>query len=155
MTSAADRPGPRWVIFLLGVGVVSTTVTMPVLGWLWLELQFFGEVADQGDYLTASGVALVGLGWHVLALLTAWLSRAPAWLHLWSWGGAALMVLLFVIWYGRTSDPDLGSALPSASMVTGILVAIAVPWCYAIAAALAGSLATAGDQQVSGAAAGR
>ena len=100
MTNAPGRPAPRWVTVLLALGVVSTTLTIPVLGWLWLELQFFGEVADQGDYLTASGVALVGIGWHVLAGITAWVSRAPAWLHVWSWVGTALMVLLFVTWHG-------------------------------------------------------
>ena len=93
MTNAPGRPAPPWVTVLLGLGVVSTTLTFPVLGWLWLELQFFGEVADQGDYLTAAGVALVGIGWHVLAGITAWVSRAPVWLHVWSWVGTALMVL--------------------------------------------------------------
>ena len=117
MTNAPGRPAPRWVTVLLALGVVSTTLTIPVLGWLWLELQFFGEVADQGDYLTAAGVALVGIGWHVLAGITAWVSRAPVWLHVWSWVGTALMVLLFVTWNARTTDPALGSAVPSDSMV--------------------------------------
>ena len=155
MTSQPARPAPRWIAVLLGLGVVSTTLSIPALGWLWLELQFFGEVADQGDYLTVSGVALVGIGWLLLAAITAWVSNAPTWLHVWSWVGTALMVVLFVTWHGRASDPDLGSAIPSASMVTGIVVALALPWCYAIAAAFAGALATAGDQPVSGAAAGR
>ena len=155
MTNAPGRPAPRWVTVLLALGLVSTTLTIPVLGWLWLELQFFGEVADQGDYRTASGVALVGIGWHVLAGITAWVSRAPTWMHVWSWVGTALMVLLFATWHGRTTDPDLGSAVPSDTMLTGITIALAVPWCYAILAAFAGALATSGDQQVSEVVAGR
>ncbi len=155
MTNAPGRPAPRWVTVLLALGVVSTTLTIPVLGWLWLELQFFGEVADQGDYLTASGVALVGIGWHVVAGITAWVSRAPVWLHGWIWVGTALMVLLFVTWNARTTDPALGSAVPSDSMVTGIMIAMAVPWCYLILAAFAGALATSGDQPVSEVAVGR
>src|SRR6478735_5956063 len=112
MTNAPGRPTLRWVTVLLALGLVGTTLTIPVLGWLWLELQFFGEVADQGDYLAAAGVALVGIGWHVLAGITAWVSRAPVWLHVWSWVGAALMVLLFVTWNARTTDPGPGFRRP-------------------------------------------
>ena len=156
MTSRADRTVPTvptvptWIVVLLALGAVSTTVTVLGLAWLSVWFQLFGETADRGDYAVAAGVSAGGAVFSALASLAARLCRAPRWLTVWCWVSTGLLVVVAIACRSNAGDTDLDPASSYDTVGSGFTTTLQMPWCWLVVAALVAAVAV----RVSGGSAG-
>jgi hypothetical protein len=138
---AASPSSPRWVRVVLGLGAISTTLSILVLGWLTVWFQLFGETASRGDYIEAAGLYDAGAVLMLLASVAAWLSRAPRWLAWWCWISTGLFALLSLGAHQSSADPDLDPAT-TETWFGGVTMALLVPWIWLVPLALVAALVT-------------
>jgi hypothetical protein len=147
MTTPAPEPAarpssPRWVRIVLGLGAISTTLSILVLGWLTVSFQLFGETASRGDHIEAAGLYDAGAVLMLVASLDAWVCGAPRWLAWWCWISTGLFVLLSMGAHQSSGDRDLDPATATETWSGGVTTALSVPWIWLVPVALVAALVT-------------
>jgi hypothetical protein len=117
-----------WVGLVLGAGVVLTSITGLVVGWVAVALQFFGASADADDYRMAAG----GYGGAALLLcfgaVAVWTWRAPTWELIWAVATAAVLALLAVDALSAATTAETGDGY--SSWIDGAGGVAACPWTW-------------------------
>jgi hypothetical protein len=123
---------------MLSLGAISATVSILFSGWVTVWFQLFGDQADQGDYVVASGLYAAGVLWLGIACVVAWLGGAPRWLSWWCWGSCALFAILCLAAVQSARDPGREPArVASDTFSSGFLgTLLYMPWNWLVLVSL-------------------
>jgi hypothetical protein len=120
--------GTFWRNFVLGAGIQLTALTGLVVGWLAVELQFFGASPDADDYEMAAGGYGAGALLLLLGALAVHLLGAPRWQMYVALGSAGLLIVLALSAVSEISSAEPGDGY--ASWVDGAGGVAACPWTW-------------------------
>lgn len=125
-----DRPSVRVTWWFC---VLATALNAWVVGYWSVEVQFFGDRADRGDYLVASGGYLAGGLVLALAALTGQAAGiGPVGRASTAGVSALLLVLAMSRREAAYARPPHGR--PSAGMLDGVGGVVALPWAWFLVA---------------------